>query len=291
MPTTRPGARGTDPFDQARHAARELLRRAGVDAHDTLVVLGTGLSGVATRLGATEPPIDLSALPWFPRFTGLGHRPEAWSTALGAQRVLVMAGRLHLYEGCTPAEVAHPIRTALATGCRTVILTCSAGAVREGLDVGQVVLVRDHINLTATSPLIGIPSSHATASPYVDLTSAWSPHLRDLARQAEPSLPEGIYAQVIGPNLETPAEIKMLAALGVDLVGMSLVPEVIAARHLGADVLGLAVVTNAAAGTNHARPEEPLSPDDIAGVAEGAVDEVARVVGSVIRSLGSAAGE
>ena len=282
MPTTTPGARGTDPFDQARHAGRELSRRTGVDRHDVLVVLGTGLAPVAGLLGATDAPVDLSALPWFPRFTGLGHRPEAWSVAVRGRRALVMAGRLHLYEGLTPAEVAHPMRTALATGCRTVILTCSAGGIRPGLEVGQVVLVADHLNLTATSPLVGIPADHSAGPPFIDLTDAWSPRLRAIARAADPSLVEGVYAQVVGPNLETPAEVRMLGALGADLVGMSLVPEVIAARHLGTEVLGLAVVTNAAAGTGG----DPLAGEAMAQAAGAAADPVARIVRSVIAGLG-----
>ena len=278
VPTTSPGARGTDPFDQARHAARELGRRCGVDHHDVVVVLGTGLAPVAPLLGAADPPVELSALPWFPRFTGLGHRPEAWSLEIEGRRVLVMAGRTHLYEGGTPAELVHPIRTALATGCRTVILTCSAGAIRPDLSVGDVVAVADHLNLTATSPLIGIPSDHAVGPPYVDLTDTWSPRLRALAHGSDSSLPEGVYAQMVGPNLETPAEIGMLAVLGADLVGMSIVPEAIAARHLGAEVLGLAVVTNAAAGLGSGS----LSAGEITRAAGRAVDRVAQITRSVI---------
>ncbi len=282
MPTTSPGARGTDPFDQARHAARELARRTGTEHHDVVVVLGTGLSPVAPLLGASAPPVELSALPWFPRFTGLGHRPEAWSLTIGDRRTLVMAGRTHLYEGGTPAELVHPIRTALATGCTTVILTCSAGAIRPDLAVGDVVAVADHLNLSATSPLVRIPADHAMGLPFVDLTDAWSPALRALARRAEPDLPEGVYAQMIGPNLETPAEIRMLASFGADLVGMSIVPEVIASRHLGAAVLGLAVVTNAAAGLG----DQELSGTEITRAAGGAVDRVARIIRAVIEGLG-----
>jgi len=282
MPTTSPGARGTDPFDQARHAARELSRRSGAERHDVVVVLGTGLSPVAPLLGASDTAVELSALPWFPRFTGLGHRPEAWSLVIGGRRTLVMAGRTHLYEGGTPAELVHPIRTALATGCRTVILTCSAGAIRPGLEIGDVVVVADHLNLTATSPLVGIPADHSMGLPFVDMTDAWSPRLRALAREAEPSLPEGVYAQMVGPNFESPAEIRMLATLGADLVGMSIVPEAIASRHLGAEVLGLAVVTNAAAGLGH----QPLSGTEITRAAGGAVDQVARITRAVIEALG-----
>lgn len=260
MPTTTPGARGTDPFEQARLAARELTRHAGVDHHDVLVVLGTGLSRVASLLGTGDRPLDLTALPWSSRFTGVGHRPEAWSLDVSGSRTLVVAGRLHLYEGRSPAEVVHVVRTALATGCRTVVLTCSAGGINAGYRPGQLVAVADHINLTGTSPLTGIPADHPAGLPHVDLTDAWSARLRALAREVDPDLEEGVYVQVPGPQLETPAEVRMLAGFGADLVGMSMVPEAIAARHLGAEILGLAVVTNAAAGSGQGQ---------VAGTGEG----------------------
>lgn len=291
MPTTTPGARGTDPFEQARLAARELTRHTKFDHHDVLVVLGTGLTQVASVLGADDRPIDLTALPWSSRFTGVGHRPEAWSLDVSGKRTLVVAGRLHLYEGRTPAEVVHVVRTALATGCRTAVLTCSAGAINPSYHPGQVVAVSDHLNLTGTSPLVGIPADHPAGLPYVDLTDAWSPPIRALARQVDPELAEGVYAHVPGPQLETPAEVRMLAGLGADLVGMSMVPEAIAARHLGAEILGLAVVTNAAAGADRAtaaagadRGPVPLV-EEILETATGAVGEMARLIGGVIARL------
>jgi purine-nucleoside phosphorylase len=287
MPNTTPGARGTDPFEQARLAARELTRHTEVDHHDVLVVLGTGLSSVAHLLGADDSPIDLTALPWSPRFTGIGHRPEAWSLEIGSSRTLVVAGRLHLYEGRTPAEVVHVVRTAMATGCRTVVLTCSAGAVDPTLTVGQVVAIADHLNLTATSPLTGVPADHPQGPPYVELTDTWSPRLRQLARQVDPSLHEGVYAQLPGPHLETPAEVRMLATLGADLVGMSTVPEAIAARHLGGEVLGLAVVTNTAAGTIPG----PVPVAEVADAAAGAVETVANLVRGVIERLAEPAAD
>lgn len=285
MPSTTPGARGADPLEQARLAARELARHTGTDRLDAVVVLGTGLHPVAALLGADGTrPIDLTALPWSPRFTGMGHRPEAWSLRIGDRRTLVVGGRLHLYEGRTPAEVVHVVRTAIAAGCATVVLTCSAGAVAPGLEVGQVVAVSDHLNLTATSPLTGVPADHPQGVPFVDLTDAWSPALRALARAADPSLQEGVYAQLPGPHLETPAEVRMLAALGADLVGMSMVPEAIAARHLGAEVLGLAVVTNPAAGT----APGPVDVDALSGAAAGAAGALADLVRGVLEGLGAA---
>lgn len=280
MPTTSPGAPGANPFEQARIAARELGRLTGADRHDALVVLGTGLLGVAERLGAEGPPVDLTALPWFARFTGTGHRPEAWSVVLGRTRTLVIAGRLHLYEGRSPAEVVHSVRTAIAAGVRTVVLTCSAGALSGRFSVGEVVAIADHLNLTAQSPLVGARAEAPLGSPHVDLTEAWSPGLRAAARAVRP-IDEGVYAHVLGPELETPAEVRMLAALGADLVGMSTVPEAVAARHLGAEVLGLAVVTNAAAGI----VDGPVTLDAIVRAAAASAGTVAELIGGVLRSL------
>lgn len=252
----------------------------GADHHDVLVVLGTGLFAAAERLGARGAPIDLTSLPWFARFTGPGHRPEAWSVDLEGMRTLIVAGRLHLYEGRSPAEVVHPVRTAIAAGVRTVVLTCSAGAVNGSLSAGDVVAIRDHLNLTGASPLVGLVPDGVHTS-HVDMTDAWSPRLRTLARAVAP-IGEGVYAHMTGPQLETPAEVRMLSILGADLVGMSTVPEAIAARQLGAEVLGLAVVTNAAAG---AAPG-PLDVDEVVRVASGSVPTVSKVVAGVVRALG-----
>lgn len=281
MPSTRAGAPGTDPFEQARHAARELLRRTGDDHYDALVVLGTGLAPVAQLLGGEDPSVDLTGLPWFPRFTGVGHQSSAWAVTIGGTRVLVMAGRLHLYEGCTPAETVHPIRTAIAAGCHTVLLTCSAGAVHAGLSVGQLVAVRDHLNMTGTSPLTAMPPGHPAGSPFVDLVDMWSPSLRATASSVDPSIVEGVYAQMPGPQFETPAEIAMLRTLGADLVGMSTVPEALAARHLGAQLLGVAIVTNLAAGV--APGAVPI--DHVTTEAGAASERVAALVRGVLAAL------
>jgi purine-nucleoside phosphorylase len=281
VPTTTPGAGGADPFEQARLAARELARLTGVDHHDVVVVLGTGLAPVAAALGAQDPSVDLTNLPWFTRFSGPGHRPEAWSVQHSGQRVLVVAGRLHLYEGVSPAEVVHLVRTAVAAGARTVILTCSAGAINPDYQVGQVLAIADHLNMTGQSPLSGLAPHAGGASRHLDQTYLWSPRLRGLARQVTPSMAEGVYAQMPGPEFETPAEIRVLHNLGADLVGMSTVPEAIAARHLGAEVLGLSVVTNAAAGAASA----DLSEGDIVAAAQRSAGTVARLIGGVLQLL------
>lgn len=286
MPTTSPSAPGANPFEQARLAARELARLTGVDGHDVAVVLGTGMHALAEGLGATGPPVDLTALPWFTRFTGPGHRPEAWSVEIGRTRVLVVAGRLHLYEARSPAEVVHTVRTAIAAGVRRVILTCSAGSIRAGLSVGQVVAIEDHLNLSGMSPLVGLPANGAPGSRHVNMTDAWSPRLRSLARGVT-DIQGVVYAHLLGPELETPAEIRMLAALGADVVGMSTVPEAIAARHLGAEVLGLCVVTNAAAGSagDATTAASGLDIESISRVADGAVPTLSRIVLGVVGAL------
>lgn len=282
MPNTSPGAHGADPFEQARVAARELARRTEVEHHDAVVILGTGLSGVAPLLGATGNPVDLATLPWFERFNAPGHRAAAWSVPAGSRRVLVVAGRPHLYEGRSPVEIVHTVRTAIAAGCGTVMLTCAAGAVSPELTATQVVLVADHINLTGQSPLTGLPNGSSVGTPFVDLTDAWSPRLRGLAKSVDPTLVEGVYAQLTGPQLETPAEIRALAQMGAQLVGMSLAIEAIAARHLGAEVMGLAVVTNPAAGT----AVHSLSDESMRAVAGQATPEVATILSGVIGRLG-----
>jgi purine-nucleoside phosphorylase len=281
VPTTAPGATGSDPLEQARIAAGELGRRTGASHHDVLVVLGTGLASVGPLLGAEDPAVDLANLPWFPRFSGHGHRALAWSFEMGHQRILVTAGRLHLYEARGAVEVAHTIRMAAAAGCHTAVLTCAAGGIREDLGIGSIALVNDHLNLTGTSPLAGIPADSAVASPFVDLVDAWSPRLRAAVRSAAPEIPEGVYAQLPGPHFETPAEIRMLAALGADLVGMSMALEAIAARHLGVEVLGLAVVTNRAAGLS----TDTLSVHDMVAVTERAADPLAGLIRRGVAAL------
>ncbi|HLI40964.1 MAG TPA: purine-nucleoside phosphorylase [Streptosporangiaceae bacterium] len=233
-----------DPFAAAAASAARLVARAG--RHDVAVVLGSGWTPAADAIGAADAEIPLAELGGFPEPTVAGHAPAVRSVGTGPLRALVFLGRVHLYEGLPPSAVVHGVRTAVAAGCRAVVLTNAAGGIRPGLVVGQPVLISDHLNLTGASPLAGPPPS---AGPrFVDLTGLYSPRLRALARDADPSLAEGVYAMLPGPQYETPAEITMLGRLGADLVGMSTVLEAIAARQLGAEVLGISLVTNLAAG-------------------------------------------
>jgi purine-nucleoside phosphorylase len=264
--------------ERAEHCARELGRRLGVTHHDVLVLLGSGLSTTAEALGAGEAAVPLDTLPFFPPYSAGGHRAMAWSVDLGGLRILVLGGRCHLYEGLTPAEVVHPLRTAIAAGCRTVILTAAAGGIREDLGSGSVMVVEDHLNLTGHSPLVG--------PDFVDMADAYDSRLRDLALAtpgpAAPVLAErpGVYAQLPGPQFETPAEIRMLRTVGVDVVGMSMALETIAARQAGVDVLGLALVTNPAAAGG-----ATIDITDIAAVGAAAVPAVAAIVRHVVGSL------
>ena len=219
-----------DPFAAAAASAARLAERTGQPAHDVAVVLGSGWSpatdALARGLDAAVTEVPVADLGGFPPSTVPGHAGLALSLVTPGLRLLVLVGRVHLYEGHPPGVVVHGVRTAVAAGCRVVALTNAAGGIAPDYQVGQPVLVRDHLNLTGL----------------------YSPRLRALAREADPSLAEGVYAAMPGPHYETPAEIRMLRTLGADLVGMSTVLEAIAARHVGAEVLAISLVTNPAAG-------------------------------------------
>ena len=233
-----------DPFAAAADSAARLTALTG--PHDVAVILGSGWRPAADAIGAAAAEIPLAELGGFPASTVPGHAPSVRSVIAGPTRVLVFLGRVHLYEGLPPATVVHGVRTAVSAGARVVVLTNAAGGIRSGLTVGEPVLISDHLNLTGASPLAGPPPS--VGQRFVDLTDLYSPRLRALARETDPSLAEGIYAMLPGPHYETPAEIRMLGGLGADLVGMSTALEAIAARQLGAEVLGISLVTNLAAG-------------------------------------------
>ena len=235
----------------AETAARELAARTGVERHDIAVVLGSGWRPAADQFGEASAEVPFAELPGFTPPTVLGHGGTIRSLSVGERRVLVLLGRTHLYEGRGVASVVHGVRTAAAAGCRVVVLTNAAGCLRTDVEIGQPVLISDHLNLTATSPLAG---AH-----FVDLTDLYSTRLRALARAIDPALIEGVYAGLPGPHFETPAEIRMLGVLGADLVGMSTVLEAIAARAAGLEVFGLSMVTNLAAGITG----EPLNHEEV----------------------------
>jgi purine-nucleoside phosphorylase len=224
----------------AQSAAETLVERTGSPTHDLAVVLGSGWRPAADEIGPAGTEIPVAQLPGFLAPAVTGHGGAIRSIEVEGKRVLIMLGRTHSYEGHGVAQVVHGVRTAAAAGCRTIVLTNAAGGLRPEYAVGQPVLISDHINMTATSPLVG--------AEFVDLTDLYSARLRDVARGIDPSLQDGVYAGLPGPHFETPAEIRMLRTMGADLVGMSTVLEAIAARAAGVEVFGLSLVTNLAAG-------------------------------------------
>ncbi|MFW5419688.1 purine-nucleoside phosphorylase [Nocardiopsis sp. CNT-189] len=263
----------TDPTVLARKAADELRNRTGKDAFRAVIVLGSGWGPAAEALGEVQEEFPVTELPGFPAPTVGGHAGTVRSVRAGEADVLVMLGRTHLYEGYGPDAVVHGVRTAVTAGAGTVVLTNAAGGLRPDVPVGSPVLISDHINLTSRSPLRG--------AEFVDLSDTYDPRLRALAKEIDPSLPEGVYAAMPGPHFETPAEIRMLRALGADLVGMSTVLEAIAARALGAPVLGLSLVTNVAAGL----AEGPLDHTEVLEEGRRAAAGVGGLLAGVVRRI------
>ena len=239
--STDPAEPPTDPYALAAHAAEVLRRRFDVATLDLALVLGSGWSAAADDLGDLVGSCGLAELPGFAQPTVLGHGGElrVVRTANG-KTAAVLTGRTHYYEGRGVAQVVHAVRTVAAAGATTLVLTNGCGGLNRDWGPGTPVLIRDHINLTAASPLVG--------ATFVDMTDAYAPRLRDLARSVDASLSDGVYVQFHGPNFETPAEVRMAGILGGDLVGMSTALETIAAREAGLEVLGISLVTNLAAG-------------------------------------------
>ncbi|MEU3020448.1 purine-nucleoside phosphorylase [Nocardiopsis sp. NPDC007018] len=224
----------------ADSAAKELLARAGADSFDALVVLGSGWAGAADALGTPDIEIDATELPGFVRPTAEGHSGRVRSMWVGDKRVVVFVGRVHLYEGWGPMTAVHAVRTGIAAGARVAVLTGSAGSLRTDFQPGQPVVLRDHVNLTATSPLAG--------PDFVDLTRTYSERLRAIIHEVDVTLAEGVYVSTTGPQLQTPSELKVLRQAGADVVGRSIALEAIAAVEMGAEVLGLSIVSNDAVG-------------------------------------------
>lgn len=263
----------TDPEAAAQQAAAAIGERTGVHAHDVAVILGSGWRPAAAELGPSTAVVPVAELPGFTPPTAEGHSGDVLSVHTGGHRVLVFVGRLHAYEGHDLRHIVHPVRTACAAGAQTVVLTNAAGGLRADFTVGQPVLISDHLNLTARSPLVG---AH-----FVDLVDAYSPRLRALAHEVDPGLSEGVYAGLPGPQYETPAEIRMLRTLGADLVGMSTVHETIAARAAGADVLAVSLVTNAAAGMTG----QPLDHEEVLAAGRQSAARTGALLASVISRL------
>lgn len=270
-----------DPYAAARASAANLARLSGQPQHDVAVVLGSGWAPAADLLGAPAAEIALADLGGFPQPTVVGHVPVVRSVQAGPLRVLVFLGRTHLYEGHPVRDVVHGVRTAAVAGCSVIVLTNAAGGINETYEVGQPVLLSDHLNLTGRSPLAGPEPPGGLRSRFTDLSDAYSPRLRALARRADPTLAQGVYAALPGPHYETPAEIRMLRAAGADMVGMSTALETIAARHLGAEVLGISLITNPAAGVS----ATPLNHAEVVAAGRDAATRIGGLLAQILPGI------
>ena len=262
----------TDPFAVAEAAAAVIRERTGVERHDVALVLGSGWGQTGDLIGETHVSIDNTDVPGFGAAAVAGHTGTMRSVSIGdtGRRALVYGTRTHYYEGRGVRAVVHGIRTAAAAGCTTVVITNGCGGLRPQWAPGTPVLISDHINLTATSPIEG--------ANFVDLTDVYSPRLRAVAKEIDPTLDEGVYVQFRGPHYETPAEVRMAGVLGGDLVGMSTSLEAIAARQSGLEVLGISLVTNPAAGIS----TTPLNHEEVLEAGRDAADRCGRLLAAVV---------
>jgi purine-nucleoside phosphorylase len=283
---------GAPLFERVQAAARAVSEQLEIDTPAAAIVLGSGLGGIADRLGESRR-VAYASLPCFPETTVAGHPGRlvagkisgGTSNPAGDQTVLLLCGRVHGYEGYPPSEVGFGVRVAAALGTRTLIVTNAAGAVDPAFSPGEIVAISDHINLTGASPLTGA-NDERLGPRFVDMTDAYDPKLRALASAVAPQaigrpLREAIYAGMAGPAYETPAEVRLLRTLGAGLVGMSTVHEVIAARHAGLAVLGLSLVANPAAGVSPG----PLRHEDVTRAAAAGAESLGRLVAGVVGGL------
>ena len=271
-----------DDFTNAESAANFLLLQTRLSPSIGLV-LGSGLGGFADELSeATRIPY--ANIPYFPRSTAIGHAGQMVIGKVGSIAVAAMQGRVHLYEGYSPNEVAFPTRVFGRMGIRALILTNAAGGINLEYKRGALVVITDHINLQGQNPLTG-PNDDRFGPRFPDMTQAYSKPYREIALRAAQRLGktvyQGVYAGLLGPSYETPAEIRYLRTIGADLVGMSTIPEVIAARHMGIKVLAISCVTNMAAGIS----DEVLSHEDVLATGERVKGDVVALLRAVLPEI------
>lgn len=273
-----------DQFTLADSAAQLILSRTQLRPRIGLV-LGSGLGAFADSL-ADAARVPYAEIPSFPQSTAIGHAGRMVIGKAGEVPVAAMQGRVHLYEGYSAQQVAFPLRVFARMGIKAVILTNAAGGISLGYSQGALVLVRDHINLQGTNPLVG-PNDDRFGARFPDMSYAYCKEFRQLAREEASSLGitlhEGVYAALLGPSYETPAEIEYLRRIGADLVGMSTVAEVIAARHMGLNVLAISCVTNMAAGIL----DQPLSHAEVMETGERVKSIFEALLRAVIPRLAS----
>lgn len=263
-----------DPLDVAHEAAADIARISGVERHDIALTLGSGWGRAAELIGETTATIPATDVTGFSKPALEGHVGTLRSILTPeGKRILVIGARTHYYEGHGVRRVVHSVRTAAATGAKIMVLTNGAGGIKPTWRPGQPVLISDHLNLTADSPLEG--------ATFVDLTDLYSSRLRDIARSIDPTLDEGVYTQFRGPHYETPAEVRMARTLGGDIVGMSTALEAIAAREAGMEILGCSLITNLAAGIQ----ESPLSHAEVIEAGREAEPVISALLARVIEAL------
>jgi purine-nucleoside phosphorylase len=253
-------------FDQVQECVSAIRAQAKGLEPKVAVILGSGLGGFADALeGAVSIPYE--KLPHFPRSSVPGHAGRLVLGTLEGQPLVVMSGRVHFYEGYTPAQVAFPARVMCALKPKALVVTNAAGGINAGFVPGDLMAITDHLNLSGFNPLIG-PNEERLGPRFPDMSHAYAPELLALlqaaAKTENVALKKGVYVQLSGPSYETPAEIRMLRTLGADAVGMSTVPEVVAAAHLGVKVAGISCITNLAAGIS----AQPLSHSEVSETAE-----------------------
>lgn len=272
-------------YEAVEAAARAIAERTGRSSHDVGLVLGSGLSSFAS--GLPEAITIDSEEVGFPQPKVAGHAGTIVSAIVDGTKLLAAAGRVHTYEGWELSDVVFGVRTLALAGCRIVILTNAAGGIGDGLVPGDLVALRDHINLVGRNPLVG--SNDDRFGPrFPDLSAVYPQDLRDIvaksAADAGIEYKEGVYAWLLGPSYETPAEIRMLDSVGADVVGMSTVPEAIALAHMGVPVVGISLVTNLAAGIS----ATPLSHDEVTEIATAARGRFSALLLDLIPRLGRA---
>lgn len=264
-------AENVNPFEIAAQAATQIAKASGIAKHDIALTLGSGWAKAADLIGETVSEIPASEVIGFSKPAVHGHVGTLRSVRLpNGKHALVIGARTHFYENHGVRAVVHSVRTAAACGAKVMVLTNGAGGIRPEWAGGAAVLISDHINLTASSPLEG--------ATFVDLTDLYSKRLRDLAREVDSSLDEGVYCQFRGPHYETPAEVQMARIMGGDIVGMSTALEAIAAREAGMEVMGMSLITNLAAGVQ----KTPLSHEEVIQAGKDAEGRISELLAKIV---------
>lgn len=269
-----------DLYERLEAAAQAIAEATGHPRHDVVVVLGSASGDFPEHLDDAVA-VPYPSIPGFPVPAVRGHAGTLYSASFGGNRVILLSGRVHAYEGYSPDVLTFAVRASLTAGCHTLVVTNAAGGCGDGMTAGSIVAISDHINLAGINPLVG-PNDQRLGTRFPDMSDTYTPRLRrlvlEVAAEQDIAMSEGVYAWFLGPTFETPAEVEMARRLGADLVGMSTAPEVICARHMERQVIGLSVVTNLAAGIADHR----LTHEDVAATAELVKDDFSRLLTALL---------